>query len=116
MSNPDAFAPSHSLNNGLLPESALSGFLAYLNNERQYSPLTAENYARDLRRLFKLAGDVPLHELSSHQIRRFIAQLHGGGLGGKSLARFLSAWRSFYTYLMRDHRYTYYESLGRESQ
>ncbi len=106
MSSPDISAPTHSSNNGLLPESALSGFLAYLNNERQYSPLTAENYARDLRRLFKLAGDVPLHELSSYQIRRFIAQLHGSGLGGKSLARFLSSWRSFYTYLMRDHRYT----------
>jgi len=112
MSSPDISASTHSSNNALLPESALSGFLAYLNNERQYSPLTAENYARDLRRLFKLAGDVPLHELSSHQIRRFIAQLHGSGLGGKSLARFLSSWRSFYTYLMRDHRYTDNPCLG----
>jgi integrase/recombinase XerC len=29
--------------------------------------------------------------------------LHGGGLGGRSLARVLSAWRGFYNYLMRDH-------------
>jgi len=29
-----------------------AGLLAYLNNERGYSPLTAENYARDIRRLF----------------------------------------------------------------
>ena len=29
----------------------LQGYLAYLNNERHYSPLTAENYARDIRRL-----------------------------------------------------------------
>ena len=83
----------------------LNGYLAYLNNERQYSPLTIENYARDLRHLFAAAGDATLAELKSHQVRRFIAQLHGKGLGGKSLARMLSAWRGFYTYLIRDHHY-----------
>ena len=81
----------------------LSGFLAYLRNERNYSPLTGQNYARDIRRLLQLAGATPLHELKSTHIRRYIAQLHGSGLGGKSLARLLSAWRSFYAYLMRDH-------------
>jgi integrase/recombinase XerC len=86
----------------LEPET-LQGFLAYLNNERNYSPLTAENYARDVRRLITLAGTTPLPDHKSHQIRRYIAQLHSSGLGGRSLARVLSAWRSFYSYLMRDH-------------
>jgi integrase/recombinase XerC len=81
----------------------LQGYLAYLNNERNYSPLTAENYARDVRRLFALSGVTPLPDLKSHHIRRYIAQLHGSGLGGRSLARVLSAWRGFYSYLMRDH-------------
>ena len=83
--------------------AALQGYLAYLHNERNYSPLTTENYARDVHRLFALAGTTPLPELKSHQIRRFIAQLHSSGLGGRSLARVLSAWRGFYSYLMRDH-------------
>jgi integrase/recombinase XerC len=83
--------------------ATLQGYLAYLNNERGYSPLTAENYARDIRRLLSLAGTIPLADLKSHHIRRFIAQLHGGGLGGRSLARVLSAWRGFFAYLMRDH-------------
>ena len=83
--------------------ATLQGYLAYLNNERGYSPLTAENYARDIRRLLTLAGATPLAELKSHHIRRYIAQLHGSGLGGRSLARVLSAWRGFYNYLMRDH-------------
>ncbi len=85
-------------------QDAMHSFLAHLRNERRYSPLTAENYARDIRRLFELAASTPLDELKSHHIRRFVAQLHGHGLGGKSLARMLSAWRSFYTYLMRDHQ------------
>ncbi len=83
----------------------LHGFLAHLLNERQYSPLTAENYARDIRRLFELAGTIPFDQLQSHHIRRYVAQLHGQGLGGKTLARMLSAWRSFYAYLMREHKY-----------
>ncbi len=92
-----------------MPESAqqapatLQGYLAYLHNERHYSPLTSENYARDIRRLFALAGVMPLSDLKSHHIRRYIAQLHSGGLGGRSLARVLSAWRGFFSYLMRDH-------------
>ena len=85
-------------------QDMLDDFLVYLNTERQYSPLTAQNYARDIRQLFKAAGDTPLQEIKSHQIRRFIAQLHGSGLGGKSLARMLSAWRGFYSYLMRENR------------
>lgn len=84
----------------------LNGYLAYLNNERQYSPLTSENYARDIRHLFDAAGETPLSDLKSHQIRRFVAQLHGKGLGGKTLARMLSAWRGFYNYLIRDHHYS----------
>jgi integrase/recombinase XerC len=83
--------------------ATLQGYLAYLNNERGYSPLTAENYARDIRRLLELAGTTPLPDLKSHHIRRYIAQLHSSGLGGRSLARVLSAWRGFYSYLMRDH-------------
>ena len=87
-------------------QDLLNGYLAYLGNERQYSPLTLENYARDIRQLFAAAGETPLIDLKSHQIRRFIAMLHGQGLGGKTLARMLSAWRGFYTYLIRDHQYT----------
>lgn len=79
------------------------GYLAWLRIEKQYSALTAENYARDLRHLFELSGETPLASLKIHHIRRYIAQLHSKGLSGRSLARMLSAWRGFFTYLMRDH-------------
>jgi len=88
----------------LLPnQQYLNGYLAWLRNEKRYSNLTAENYARDLGHLFELAAETPLADLKIPHIRRFIAQLHSKGLGGRSLARMLSAWRGFYTYLMRDH-------------
>jgi len=94
-----------------IPET-LKGYLAFLHNERNYSPLTSENYARDVRRLLALAGQTPLTELKSQNIRRFIAQLHSSGLGGRSLARVLSAWRGFYGYLMRDHGCTSNPCVG----
>jgi len=84
----------------------LNGYLAWLRNEKRYSALTAENYARDIGQLLELAAETPLADLETHQIRRYIAQLHSRGLGGRSLARMLSAWRGFFTYLMRDHGLT----------
>jgi integrase/recombinase XerC len=90
----------------------LQGYLAWLRNEKQYSALTAENYARDLHHLFALSAGTPLANLTIHHIRRFIAQLHSKGLGGRSLARMLSAWRGFYTYLMRDHGLTDNPCIG----
>ena len=87
-------------------QEILLGYLNHLRNERRCSVLTVENYSRDISRLFKLADSTPLNELKIHQIRRFIAQLHGNGLSGRSLARMLSAWRSFYFYLIRDYQFT----------
>ena len=84
----------------------LAGFLSQLRQERRLSPHTADAYARDVRALLELAGTTPLAELQIHQIRRFVAQLHGRGLGGKSLARLLSAWRGFFKYLARDHGFS----------
>jgi integrase/recombinase XerC len=84
----------------------LAGFLSQLRQERRLSRHTADAYARDVRALLELAGTTPLAELQIHQIRRFVAQLHGRGLGGKSLARLLSAWRGFFKYLARDHGFS----------
>lgn len=90
----------------------LAGYLSYLANERRLSPHTCENYARDVRTLLELVQGAPLASLQIHHVRRFVAQLHGRGLSGKSLARHLSAWRGFYKYLARDHRFTHNPCLG----
>jgi len=83
----------------------LAEYLKFLNVERGLSPLTRENYARDIQQLFKLSDDTALKDLQSTHIRRYIASLHSKGLGGKSIARLLSSWRGFFDYLVQRHDY-----------
>jgi len=79
--------------------ATVDDYLAELAEQRRQSPHTISNYRRDLRRLLALAGGVPAPELQVHQVRRFVAQLHGQGLSGRSLARMLSAWRGYFAWL-----------------
>lgn len=83
----------------------INAYLAHLINERRLSALTEKSYARDLAILLQLSEKTPLNELRAHDIRHFIVKLHGEGLSGRSLARMLSAWRSFYRHLIRHHGY-----------
>ncbi|HZR68143.1 MAG TPA: tyrosine recombinase XerC [Burkholderiales bacterium] len=86
------------------PKRELLGtFLRSLESERRLSPHTRSGYARDIGRLLDEIGDAPLDQVSSHLVRRTVARLHAQGLSGKSLARALSAWRSFFAWLAR-HR------------
>ena len=80
---------------------AVTAYLAELAEQRRLSPHTVSNYRRDLLRLLKLVDAMPLAEVQVHQIRRFAAQLHGQGLSGRTLARMLSAWRGFFSWLGR---------------
>ena len=75
-------------------------YLAELADQRRMSPHTVSNYRRDLEKLLKATGDIPLAGLQVHHIRRFVAQMHGQGLSGRSLARLLSAWRGFFFLLV----------------
>ena len=94
------------------PESLAAAFIHHLAYERRLSPLTAENYARDIRVLLQHVNKDDLEQIQSPNIRQVIAQLHGKGLSGRSLSRMLSAWRSFYNYLIRDHRYRHNPCVG----
>jgi integrase/recombinase XerC len=84
-------------------QAQIAAYLDELAQQRRLSPHTVSNYRRDLRvlleRLGELPGGVALGALQTHQIRRFIAQLHAQGLSGRSLARMLSAWRGLYRWL-----------------
>ncbi|MEO1957446.1 MAG: site-specific integrase, partial [Methylophilaceae bacterium] len=43
----------------------LTEYLKFLNFERGLSPLTRENYARDIQQLFKLSNGTALNDLQS---------------------------------------------------
>lgn len=90
----------------------LSEYLNFLNFERGLSPLTRENYARDIKKLIELSGETALNNLQIIHIRRFIATLHGKGLGGKSIARMLSSWRGFFDYLVQRHGFSSNPVIG----
>ena len=87
----------------LPPVRLLERYLEHIAAEKRLAVLTVENYARDVRDLLALAGTAHPSSLTVHDLRRFVARLHAKGLGGRSLARKLSAWRSFFDYLARDH-------------
>lgn len=93
----------------------VNDYIQHLTFERGLSALTCKSYARDIALLASLAGNVSTDNLNENidlaainhlQIRRFIATLHGRGLGSKSIARALSAWRGFYDYLVHHKNFT----------
>jgi integrase/recombinase XerC len=95
-----------------LTDNLLKEYLEFLNFERGLSPLTRENYARDIKQLISLANTTALELLQTNHIRRFIASLHGKGLGGKSIARMLSSWRGFFDFLINRKGFTNNPVIG----
>jgi len=80
----------------LLP--AIEGFLRYIKVERQLSPLTQQNYQRQLLALSAMAAEMKLSswsQLEPAQVRSLAARCRREGLGPSSLALRMSALRSF---------------------
>ena len=79
-------------------------FLAKLERERRYSPHTLDGYRRELRALRQLrdaAGIADWRALDGHAVRDMAATSHRRGLSASSVARRLSALRSFCDFLLR---------------
>ena len=82
---------------------ALERYLGHLRTGRRLAANTLEAYARDGALLASLSPGREPGALTSHDIRRFIATLHGKGASPRSLARVLSSWRGFFEWLVRRH-------------
>jgi len=81
----------------------INSFLAKLCNERNYSPHTLKNYSRDLKSLLAYCEQQNITQwldIDEQHIRSLISQRHRQGLGGASLQRMLSTFRSFFKYLL----------------
>ncbi|KFB73957.1 MAG: Tyrosine recombinase XerC [Candidatus Accumulibacter phosphatis] len=95
--------------------ASVSAYLDELAQQRRLSAHTLRNYRHDLELLCGLLGESPgestdglraglpdasgFDAIRTHHIRRFVAQLHTRGLGGRSIGRTLSAWRGLYRWL-----------------
>ncbi|MBK8118687.1 MAG: tyrosine recombinase XerC [Sulfuritalea sp.] len=84
-----------------MADTSVASFLAELAIQRRASPHTIDAYCRDLARLTALAADAEPTALTTPQLRRGLMALHAQHLAPRSIARTLSAWRSYYAWLAR---------------
>jgi integrase/recombinase XerC len=84
--------------------SEFDAFLDALRTQRRASPHTIAAYRRDLERVAALATPRAVASLTAPEVRGFVARLHGQGLAASSLARMLSAWRSYFGWLVESGR------------
>ena len=87
-------------------EALVEKYLEHVRVEKRLAQRTVELYALDLQRLSDLAAvaGVELLQVQNTHIRRWVAQMHGGGRSGRGIALILSGWRGFYTWLGREGR------------
>jgi integrase/recombinase XerC len=78
-------------------------YLEHARVEKRLAARTVTLYTLDLEKLacFAAQVDVPLLRLQTAHIRRFVAQMHSGGRGGRGIALILSGWRGFFTWAGR---------------
>ncbi|QBK04455.1 tyrosine recombinase XerC [Hylemonella gracilis] len=78
-------------------------YLAHVRVEKRLAQRTVELYTLDLHKLGEFArqAGVPLLQVHSAHVRRWIAQMHAGGRSGRGIALILSGWRGFYAWLGR---------------
>jgi len=79
----------------------ISGFLEWLRVEKGYSPHTMASYGRDLEEFVAYLGrEGSPEDIDAKAVRAFVYALHGRNQAS-SVARKLSALRTFFRYLMR---------------
>lgn len=84
------------------PEDVLRLFLEYLGVEKGLSANTIQSYARDVRKLVDFLGTrkVSLPRVSEETLVAFIHGESRAGLSARSMARLISALRSFFRFLV----------------
>ncbi len=86
-------------------QEVLNRYVSYLEVEKNASPYTVRNYSSDLIDFLNFLRDKgvnSLKEVDRHILRDYLSRLTDRGIVKASLARKLSAIRSFYRYLMRE--------------
>ena len=88
----------------LPPATLVQRYLTHVRVEKRLAQRTVELYRLDLQKLERHAqqANVELAQVQNHHIRRWVAQMHGGGRSGRGIALILSGWRGFYIWLGRE--------------
>jgi integrase/recombinase XerC len=79
-------------------------YLEHVRVEKRLAARTLELYSLDLQKLTEYAAKagVALTQVQNAHIRRWVAQMHGGGRSGRGIGLILSGWRGFYAWLGRE--------------
>jgi len=80
----------------------INKFLTYLEIERNASGHTLTNYHMDLKQARDFLEGKDVRQIERLDVRKYLAHLKGKNLKKRSVARKLSALRSFFRFLMRD--------------
>lgn len=79
-------------------------YLNWVATQKHLSHATLVNYARDLQLLCELMhkqGVTEPTQLNMHHVRLMVQRLHGAGQQSKSIARYLSSWRSWCRWMVQ---------------
>ena len=81
-------------------------YLEHVRVEKRLAARTVTLYQLDLQKLagHAAATGVGLLAVQPAHVRRWVAQMHGGGRSGRGIALILSGWRGFYAWLGREGR------------
>ncbi|MFK7886329.1 MAG: tyrosine recombinase XerC [Gammaproteobacteria bacterium] len=88
-----------------IAHEAIARFIDHLGSERRLSPHTQSNYQRDLDALASFCDKYAVErwaDILPKQMQLFASAGHRQGLAPRSIARRLSAARSFFDYLIRE--------------
>ncbi len=89
-------------------ERSIEKFIEYLRNERNYSPLTMENYTRDLNQFVAFYRDfynqttVHPKDITKKSIRHFAGKMNETGLKNTTISRKIAAIKSFFKFLISE--------------
>ncbi|AXF86251.1 Tyrosine recombinase XerC [Ephemeroptericola cinctiostellae] len=83
----------------------MQAYLEWIAMHKRLSEATCSSYARDLQLLLQCCQHLNVlvpESITVVQVRQMVMQLHGAGQGAKSIARYVSSWRSWFTWLVHN--------------
>ncbi|MEE1652553.1 tyrosine-type recombinase/integrase [Brachymonas sp. G13] len=90
----------------IAPDPLLQRYLDFVRHEKRLAARSVTLYRENLTLLQALASEsgVPLLQVQTAHVRRWVATLHARGRSARGLALVLSSWRGFYRWLVNSRQ------------